>query len=533
MIVVGCLAAASALRLVGITWSLPNQTHRFTYHPDEFFQVASALSLITPPISLNPHFYNYGTLYIYLAAAASLVASSWAAVTGPTAVLHAAYLAARLVSVFLGAATVLAVFAAGRRYGGAAVAALAAFMLAVAPLHLMHSHFATVDATATFFAALALLYGFRLAAGGRAAECLVGGLIAGLAAGAKYSAGLMLLPVLAGAVLGGRPETSARARRTVLSALGAIIGFLIGTPGAVLWSNEFARGFLFELRHSHAGHGFVFAGTGSGWLFHITSTLWYGLGPPLLALTAFGFVLACVRRTKASWVLLAAFVPYYAMSAVSEVRFARYLLPVFPVLAIFAADAVAWTFGKLRNRSPAAARCWGMVCLIGVLGTLLYSIALVRLFVARDPRDAALAWMETAIPRGASIAFPTLPWFYSPPVVPETTAPMPAERLGALNTLGNRWRLLAIPEADFDISLFDSKPGYVVMSDFEVQDRLRVKDPQTLAFMRRLGSEYRLARTFANDVRLGGLVFCRSDRLPHDMRYASPTIFVWARGGSG
>ena len=530
------MAVALALRLVGLKWALPSDLHRYTYHPDELFIIGAALTVITPPFSLNPHFYNYGSFFIYLTALATFVASGYVSFAQHSMMLRTAFLSARLVSALLGTATVLVVLAAGTRYRNKAVGLLASAILAIAPLHVQHSHFATVDVAATFWAALAVLCGLKLASGGSAGACVVGGLMAGLAAGTKYNAAMMFLPVAAGAALGSDRWFSTQAlRRVCLCVGGAAAGFFISTPGALLWTHEFSRGLLYEVAHSRTGHGFVFEGTGPGWLFHLRSTLWYGSGPPLMALAAIGLGLACARlgtRTKGAIVLLVAFLPYYAWGSVSLVRFARYLLPVFPVLAIFAADGVFTICEALRKRGKCWSLCWGGLSLVAVFGVFLYTLSLDRLLVVQDPRDRAISWMRSEIPRGASLAFPTVPWFYTVPVAPETTALATAEHRYSMVLRGAEkegWTILANVEEDFSGRLLDLRPDFVIVSDFEVLDRLRVRNRQTVEFMRRLRPGFRLVRVFANDVRLGGLKFCDSDRLPHDMKYVAPTIWVYSR----
>jgi hypothetical protein len=38
--------AAAALRVVGLPWGLPDETHLFSYHPDEFHSLRGALALL-------------------------------------------------------------------------------------------------------------------------------------------------------------------------------------------------------------------------------------------------------------------------------------------------------------------------------------------------------------------------------------------------------------------------------------------------------------------------------------------------------
>ena len=75
------LALALALRLWGITWGLPSATHYFSYHPDESVMLeysTQTLNVFTG--HLLPHFYNYGSLQLYLVCFASTLAALFGAV---------------------------------------------------------------------------------------------------------------------------------------------------------------------------------------------------------------------------------------------------------------------------------------------------------------------------------------------------------------------------------------------------------------------------------------------------------------------
>src|SRR5437763_10597214 len=59
--------AALTLRLWGLTWSLPNDDHLFSYHPDEGVNLVSGvLENLNPRPHFDLGFYNYGSVYFYL-----------------------------------------------------------------------------------------------------------------------------------------------------------------------------------------------------------------------------------------------------------------------------------------------------------------------------------------------------------------------------------------------------------------------------------------------------------------------------------
>jgi hypothetical protein len=86
-------ALALGLRLWGIEWGLPNALHFYSYHTDE----TRILGVSRPgPDGLNlfagqflPHFYNYGSLQLYLInIAVSIVSAYMPAGHAPTGFTH-------------------------------------------------------------------------------------------------------------------------------------------------------------------------------------------------------------------------------------------------------------------------------------------------------------------------------------------------------------------------------------------------------------------------------------------------------------
>ncbi len=172
---------ALALRLPGLTWGLPSAEHWYSYHPDER-QIAEAVYNVATGSDWNPHFFNYPSLFIYLTYFAYSLQTLFGLSTpaqgaAPWPFLHDVMLCGRLVCALLGAFTVPAVYLIGQRLAGLAPSSnqwsfsrlqegaspalwplFAAFLMAVLPGHVQHSHFATVDVPATFFVAWSLVF---------------------------------------------------------------------------------------------------------------------------------------------------------------------------------------------------------------------------------------------------------------------------------------------------------------------------------------------------------------------------------------
>ncbi len=184
--VVAILVLAAAVRLTNLAW---DQTHFF--HPDERAVASAVLRVSFRPLQLNPQFFAYGSLPIYLAKITSSVAAtvdSWAA--GYDGVI----LNGRRMSAVIGVLTVLVLIGVGRRLYGDAVGLLAGLLLAACALHIQNSRFLTVDVSLTFFVLLALAQFLRVSAEGRWRDFVWAGVAVGCAVATKFSAMPLLLP---------------------------------------------------------------------------------------------------------------------------------------------------------------------------------------------------------------------------------------------------------------------------------------------------------------------------------------------------
>lgn len=553
------LAIAVALRVWGLDWGLPTGQHYLSYHPDETVILNAASNVNVLGGEFDPRFYNYGSVFIYLvnivmtvgmlAGSIHLGGDPASSVGG----LARIYMGGRILAVVLGTLTIYAVYALGRRIYGKPVGLMAALLMAVAPLHVMYSKFMAVDVPATFFLVLSLIYAGRIPRDARTRNYILAGLFAGLAAATKYNAGLVLLSLLAvhAASIKGRPIIRVFDLRLLSGMLSAAAGFLIGCPGVVLNTKAFVRDFRFEMLHVSTGHGLVFAETGSGFLYHLTHSLLPGLGPALLLIGLIGVLYALAKarplnglarlllpwraqtpvpETAASdWMLIVFLAAYYAVIGAAEVRFARYVIPILPVIALLAARAIVELEQWLAQRNRFSAVAVTVVALLAIGYTAAYSAALDTLFAFRDTRDQAATWIKANVPEGSSIGMPTTPWFYTPPLLPDFGIADPAERLAAVDQ-STDYVFVVDGRKEWNAQVFEeAAPDYAVVSEFEYRDRRRVGDPDYEAYASVLKRDYRLEKQFVRRPGLFGVRFPMQWDLPHDMSYASPETLVYSR----
>lgn len=553
------LALAALLRFWGLRWGLPNSLHTYSYHPDEFLTIGAATMALC---SALPGFYNYPSLYIYLAALATVVGAGYSLANN----LAGPYLCARIVTALAGTAAVWTTYWAANKLWQpcrsqppshsekteqspgfltcpGVIGILAALILCIAPLHVQHSHFATVDVPATLFVAACLGFAGLVLQRGLLRDYTLCGLTAGLAAGTKYNAGLVIFALIAAHFLGNK-DRNAASRRLLAGIGSAIAAFVISTPGVVFQWSAFKHGFLYEIIHSRAGHGLAFVGTGNGFVFTFASSLWYGLGPPLAILLAAASIYALARLDRRALVILAFAVPYYALISFSQVRFARYSLPLFPAGAL----VIAWTAADLWKLLSASIRwVWAGVLIAALVGTLLYTVALDNLFAQPAPQDRAARWIFSNIPRGSSIGVVDVPWFYSPPYCRSIGFGTLQQREQALRSAP--YRIKVYPWHEHHTPAPASGPRWVVTSDYEVGDVFRIGRLHTSQILMKplpwrqeysrkrlaidtIRSRYVVRKVLADRLAALGISFGSTQTLPHDMRYPAPTIWIYELEGS-
>lgn len=444
----------------------------------------------------------------------------------------ALFLTGRIVTVLLGAATIAVVFALGNQLFGRRAGFVAALLYAVAPLAVVHAHFLTVDVPATFFVALALLWAARLLVSQTWKDYGFAALFTGLAAATKYNAGLVIVAPIAAHFLNKIPGTCNKHRNAQFVVLLAVslLTFLIACPGpwlnfSAFWDgipNYPGSGVYYELfQHSREGHGELFLNTGPGWWYHIMHSLHPGLGM-LFWLAIAGLVFACVRRTRQDWVLLTFLLIYFVATSLSAVRFARYMLPLFPVLCVFAARLLTQPFPKTT-----VVRAWAGVGAVVFLFTAGMTTLYVRAMASPDPRDMLADYLDKTAPQGATIAFAKVPWFFSPPLSPLFGAPSPGTRAHAAERT-TRYQL-RIPATEWDSSVLTPLPDYTVLSDFEWLNAVtRLHIPAAVQFYNGIAGNAGIHGQYfvSPAVPLELKERLSMTNLPEDLRYALPTLLL-------
>jgi len=370
------LVGAAALRIVGIAYGRPFAL----LSPDEKSIVPRAWHIVHGG-GLDPHWFDYPSLLIYLLAPFQVFASS------------PSYLDARVIVLVLGLGAVAASWWLGDRAYGGAAGAVAAALVAVETTSVAYSRMAVTDIPLMLGVAATL----ALAVSGRIE---LAGLAAGLATSAKYPGALLIVPLV---VAGFRQP-----RRLVVGLMAAALAFCATSPFFIVHlPSAVSRAYEVQRLANKGWLGFendYFAPIA------FTVRLWHGLGPALI-ICAVGFVVALVRRERADWILVSFVVVYAIDLSTLGSHFDRYILPLLPPLGALA--------GRMRGLVP--------VTLLLLVVPLVWSIRDARTLTKTDTRVVAHSWVENHLRHGTRIAIdPSLTPFEGFRVV-KLRLPLPSE----------------------------------------------------------------------------------------------------------
>lgn len=426
------IALAAGLRFPRLGVDLPH-----VFHYDEPTVVNCAVWLVQHG-TLNPQFFNYPTGMIYLLAAifAALLgigaaagrftdwnaAVSWLA-SGtyprpeeggvlyfyPTIGVPTLYLIGRSLSAFAGVAAVILVYRLAKRLElGRGGALLAASMIALSPLAVENSRYATTDMIATLAATLAFAALLRVERG-EWREWALFGALAGLAAGFKYNAGNVALLAVALAVWRWRSDPGRLIRGIGVAAAAAIVVFLLTTPYSILDHRAFLHDLGYEFRRISTprpiGEGDVVLETSAA--FNVSRILLWNGGPVGILAFAYGCVVAIrTRRFSRIAALLWAVVTILPMLDWKALH-PRYLLLALPPIVLLVAsgveDAAGRLAARLRGRGVDARLAIALLVAL-VLAPGIYSLGLrASRWYRPDPRIAMTRWIESNVPPGSLI----------------------------------------------------------------------------------------------------------------------------------
>ena len=427
------------IRLNGAAFALGNN-----FHPDErqiLFHVVqlswpkSLAQFLDPTVSpLNPHFFAYSSFPLYLLAITgnllSHISPTFAAFANLT-------LTGRVINALFDTGTILLTGCLGlllthdrtpgRKYAWS-VALLAAALVAFTPLQVQLSHFYTVDTMLLFFITLTVLACVVLVDTDKPVRwSLLVGLGYGLALATKFSAAPLVVPLtVALAMRWYRQGIFSIVKPLIYAIFATLVSLLIAMPYALLDLREFIQQVSEQgsLARGTLDYPYVrqFAGT-IPFLYQAQNMLFWGMGLTLGLAVVAGFIWLGWRIWKRSaglWLIVLSWaVVYGALTGSFYVKFMRYMLPLYPFLALIASSVLIAFVRYIRTRTEGAnsqVTRSATICLlvkalplaaiaIVLLGTMFQGLALLNVYSQPNTRIQASRWIFAHLKPGSVLTY--------------------------------------------------------------------------------------------------------------------------------
>jgi hypothetical protein len=321
---------------------------------------------------------------------------------------------ARGIAAMLAMAGVVATFWVGKRIWGLRVAVVAAFILCFAFLPVVYSRIALTD-TGTFLPVVLCVY-FTLRAWeeGRRLHYVLAGVAAGLAIGFKYTAGLVLVPLFVVAVVRlwrqrepGRPWYRTPWHRrpellsVILAGVGTTVAFAVTTP--FFFVKPVSALYQLKQQAEAAGESEKLGQSQEGGVSYYLKSLTWGFGWAALVAAIAGAVIE-IRRDRWRGALLVLFPIVLFLYLGTQTRyFGRWLLPMYPVLALLAAVALVQLVSAIRTRPVVQGLVLAALAAGVMAQSVVADIRTSEVLGKTDTRQITRDWLETSFLDGIRV----------------------------------------------------------------------------------------------------------------------------------
>lgn len=398
---------AFLVRVIGLNFGLP-----FTYHDDEPVIVNYALSygmgdfsprtFYVPPLLSYLLFFEYGILYLIgllFGFFRNINGFGYLFLNNPTIF----YLIGRFTfGVLPGCAAVFFLYLLGKRVFNKPIGIIAAFFLAINFLHVRNSHYIYFDIPLTLFLIILFIKSVDLIRTNSVRDYLSTGLLIGVVTGIKYFGpmlGVFLAAVLVHNLIFYRNKTPGNLRKISLLILVSMVSFFLLNPYAFLQYGKFLKAVAK-----------ISVSSQDTW-FHLKVSLAGSLGLRMLFCGLLGLGMAIIKKNKPAALLAVFVLSYYLIITMKSQAAERYVMPMVPVLLLFAAYLTHSISESMKSRVMKKGALVA-VSLLLVFPSAHKVFLADRLFLRDDTRTQAYHWIKENIPPRSTMALDALrSWF--------------------------------------------------------------------------------------------------------------------------
>lgn len=406
------LGIAFFLRVKGIWFGYP-----LPVHPDEPKLVETALNMLNTG-DLNPHFFNYPTLNIYLQAliykAITLGSQTLFGLSAVDIPIIWFYIVGRLFNVLLSILTILITYELGRRLISSLTGLISAWFITFSFLHVSNSFKITVDSSVAFWLSLATLMAVLIyMKEKKLSYYLLGGVFVGFAVSSKYTAFVGVAPILIAHYQQSRNKRDWIDKNLISVILVIPIAFFITTPYAILDYKTFLHAIKYEAIHYTTGHpGAEADGSTSFYLYgKYLLNNGYGLFPTLFS--GIGLIWMLRKDFRKAAILVSTPLLLFLLVGRFKVFIPRNIVALVPFLSLFSGFLIATAYEGLTSktfnfreskRMLLGANALLIMVLVGsVYVPTVKIVKYVNRITLPDTRWISIEWIKQNIPKGSFI----------------------------------------------------------------------------------------------------------------------------------
>jgi MFS family permease len=387
------------------------------------------------PTNLDPHFYAYGQFPLYLAYSSTrIILSLVGRKTVDQLTFPQAIFALRFWSAVFSSATIFIGYLISKKlfWGSKStenkiskknLALIAPMMVAFTPGLIQTAHFGTTESTLAFSLFAVTYYSLAILENPKLKYFLLAAIILGLAFGSKISATIFLVPLILASLFQLLKSKGIKNKALIFlfSGTSLVLSLSLGiltSPYLILAYKESRGTLLYEISVAQGSPVFYtnqFLQT-TPILFQLQKIFPYALGWPIFILGLVGFFTSTIlvlsgllRRNKDKeippvylFIILSAFLSYFSPQAFLFAKWTRFMTPVFPFFAIFAAVFLWWIFNKIKSSSGTKILFLLLTISCVAPGTIFSSI-----YSRPDIRFVASEWIFNNIPSGTRVLYDT------------------------------------------------------------------------------------------------------------------------------
>lgn len=482
------------LRFQGINWD-----QGFHLHPDEraIIMAAEKINFFS---NLNPDFFNYGTLPMYLTKGISQL-SDFFLMTHFSNYSGLLYVG-RTLSVLSDTAVIFFIYLIAKNvFNNQKVAILSSFTYTIVFFTIQNSHFFIVDVFLNLFLTMLLYFSIIYIRLREIRSLIAMGIIFAAALATKITA-IIFLPILLLMLL--QSNSSFRKRlhldygtflkSGILFTFTLFVFHFLFMPYAYLSFERFYADLILQTKMNSNPYIFPYTlqyVSTAPYLYHLKNIFLWGMGPALSILAFIGIlslmrncILPMFKKFNLKFLLTQNpelittifYLFYFTVLGASAVKFMRYMLPIYPFLAILAGLGMNAVGKKSRTLAMS-------LIVIAVITT----ISFMQIYLRFNTRVDATEWIRQNILPGSTIAVEH--WDDRLPLIGSDKYLFEELTFYDLPDNNAKWEILNGKLAHSDYIIIASNRLYVPLQKLKDCKKYKVCYPKTAEYYKKLFTE--------------------------------------------